>query len=249
MQRRPATRNDDPMTRLSRIIAPNSDAAILSLEPRDDVVEERNEGNGRFSAENGPFVSYERTVTASADGSLVQIIDFELPPLVWRIPFGLLYRRTLGQRPPRGTRPFWAPPETMDAAAATAIGALCTLAVVFGYLGTLLTQTAARGVTSDVPPEQITVVESAFSPKMVLRERAIIRVVRDVLCIGPIGSRQDYLTVTFGDGVLQVTTGCFSSTLADFGAEVNGKPDGIAKAEYLAAIELIKLRAKERGAK
>ncbi len=108
--------------------------------PRDDVVVEAQSGDGRFVAVSGPFASYERQVHRDGD-DVTETIDYALAPLVWRVPFGILYRKALRQRPPAGTRPFWAPPETTDAAAATTIGALCTLAVVFGYLGTLLSQT------------------------------------------------------------------------------------------------------------
>ena len=48
------------------------------------------------------------------------------------------YRRAL---PAPGTRPWWAPPESPDRHAATALGSLCALAVVFSYIGTLLSQT------------------------------------------------------------------------------------------------------------
>lgn len=126
------------LTRAWRADAPD---ARRAWEPRDDVVVEAAAGDGRFVAATGPFSHYERTLTTGADGTVTEVIDFTLAPLVWRLPFGLLYRRALARRPARDTKPFWAPPETTDAAAATTIGALCTLAVVFGYLGTLLSQT------------------------------------------------------------------------------------------------------------
>ncbi len=129
------------MPRLTQTFNAGSIGATRAQQPRDDVVIEEMTGPGRFSAAVGPFTSYERTVTNLGDGSAQETIDYQLAPLVWRMPFGLLYRRALSVRPAAGTRPFWAPPEPADAYAATTIGALCTLAVVFGYLGTLLTQT------------------------------------------------------------------------------------------------------------
>jgi MFS family permease len=129
------------MTHLARTLAPDHADAAHIWEPRDDVVVEAAAGDGRFVASVGPFVAYERRVTTAPDGAITEEIDYTLAPLVWRLPFGLLYRRALARRPRAGTKPFWAPPETTDAVAATTIGALCTLAVVFGYMGTLLTQT------------------------------------------------------------------------------------------------------------
>jgi MFS family permease len=127
--------------RLTRTLAPGSPEAERAWEARDDVVVEEATDPGRFRAATGPFRSYERTLSSGDDGTVTEEIRYALAPLVWRVPFGWLYRHALAHPPERGTRPFWAPPETTDATAATAIGALCTLAIVFGYLGTLLTQT------------------------------------------------------------------------------------------------------------
>lgn len=129
------------MPRLTRTLPGGTLAATRAETPRDDVVVERALGDGRFEAARGPFTTYERTLSVDPDGTVHETIDYRLAPLVWRVPFGWLYRHALGHPPRRGTKPFWAPPETTDATAATALGALCTLAIVFGYLGTLLTQT------------------------------------------------------------------------------------------------------------
>ena len=129
------------MTRLARTLSARDASTQPLWDPRDDVVVESIAGEGRFVARTGPFTAYERTLTTDHDGSVTEVIEFTLAPLVYVVPFGLLLRRTLAHRPAAGTKPFWAPPETTDAAAATTIGALCTLALVFGYLGTLLSQT------------------------------------------------------------------------------------------------------------
>jgi MFS family permease len=120
--------------------AADADAARL-WEPRDDVVVETAVGEGTFAARTGPFADYQRALAVDDDGTVTQVIEYRLAPLVYLVPFGLLLRRALAHPGRRGTKPFWAPPETTDAAAATTIGALCTLALLFGYLGTLLSQT------------------------------------------------------------------------------------------------------------
>ena len=129
------------MAQLTRTVSADQAAAARLGEPRDDVVVETAEDEGRFTARTGPFTAYQRTLTTDADGSVTEVIDYTLAPLVYLVPFGLLLRHALAHRPRSGTKPFWAPPETTDAAAATTIGALCTLALLFGYLGTLLSQT------------------------------------------------------------------------------------------------------------
>jgi MFS family permease len=121
---------------LTRAIA--VDEVAKARQPRDDVVVEVLAAPDRFRARSGPFARYERTIAAGPDGGLVDQIDYQLAPMVWPFPFAALYRRAL--RSP-GARPWWSPPETPDAHAATALGSLCTLIVVFSYIGTLLSQT------------------------------------------------------------------------------------------------------------
>ena len=128
------------MPQLTRTLEAGSPQLDRARAPRDDVVTEAIHDD-HFVATMGPFTRYRRSLVEAADGSTTEVIDYRLAPLVWPVPFGLLYSQALRNPPRRGTRPFWAPPDTPDAIASTAIGALCTLAVVFGYLGTLLTQT------------------------------------------------------------------------------------------------------------
>lgn len=56
-------------------------------------------------------------------------------------------------------------------------------------------------------------------PRVVLRGPIVIKSLRDYAIFGPIGSRNDFLTVTFAPG-LWLTTGCFSGTIEEFEAEL-----------------------------
>ena len=127
------------MSRLTRTL--DGDEAVLARQPRDDIVRERTDGDDRFSMVRGPFAHYERTLVEAEDGRLTETTDYRLAPMVWPFPFAGLYRKALAERRADGGKPWWSPPETPDAHAATAIGSLCALALVFGYIGTLLTQT------------------------------------------------------------------------------------------------------------
>ena len=129
------------MARLTRTLSAEQAEREHAWTPRADVVVEQEEEPGRYAAVSGPFRRYERRIEGEADGTLRETIDYQLAPLVWRVPFAPLYRRALGRRLRHGHQPWWAPPEAADAIASTTIGALCTLAVVLGYVGTLLTQT------------------------------------------------------------------------------------------------------------
>src|SRR5205823_9838069 len=56
--------------------------------------------------------------------------------------FTPLVRRAL-RHPEPGRQPWWAPPDQFDARASSALGTLAAVAVVFGYLNALFTQTIA----------------------------------------------------------------------------------------------------------
>lgn len=158
------------MTRFS--VTRTVDAAQLDrlLNPRQDIVFERpaspSDGDTvvRFVLDEGPFVHYERTVTASpvdgdrdgvgdsrgngdGDGesagrtSVTEQFEFRLPPgtwaflLTWPVRYALRHPRTDGRLP------WWYPPQRPDARGATVLGLLATLSLIVGYHGTLLTQT------------------------------------------------------------------------------------------------------------
>ena len=151
------------MTRFSRTRELDADAIDRLLTPRDDVVGERLDGSdnhdsrhARFVQDDGPFHRYERVVEigdpvdgaggGSTDGDggrrrVTETVEFELPPATWHFLMDRAIGRTL-RRPARpGRMPWWAPPARPDAHAAMTLGILCTLALVAGYLGTLLSQT------------------------------------------------------------------------------------------------------------
>jgi MFS family permease len=110
----------------------------LALRPRHDVVVEREVGPGRFEAATGPFTTYRREVEVGPDGRATEVVDYQLALAVW-FPLSTLVRRSLARGTRRGL--WWAPPQAFDATQATALGLLAVLALLSGYLGTLLTQT------------------------------------------------------------------------------------------------------------
>ncbi|MBW3573876.1 MAG: MFS transporter [Actinobacteria bacterium] len=117
------------------------------LRPRRDLVDERRleHADAAFEAVDGPFRSYRRTVVSqpAADGHLavVSTTEFRLavPYFAWLL--ALPTRLALRRLGPPGRQPWWAPPERLDARAASVLGVLAGASMVAGYLGTLLTQT------------------------------------------------------------------------------------------------------------
>jgi MFS family permease len=128
------------MPRIVTTHAVDDDRLTLLRTPRSDLVLERADGPDRFTAVGGPFSRYERTLTVEPDGRVTETIDFRLAVPFWWILFVLPFRWGLRHRRDGG-QPWWAPPEALDARAATVLGLLCSIAIVEGYLGTLLTQT------------------------------------------------------------------------------------------------------------
>ncbi|HSL56721.1 MAG TPA: MFS transporter [Acidimicrobiales bacterium] len=118
--------------------------------PADGVIREAPDGDDAFVAVDGPVRRYRRTLEITpAEGryAVREEIDFSLAIPFWGWLFVPVVRRHLRRRePPEPTAgpepaPWWAPPDRFDARAATVVGLLCTLALVGGYLGTLITQT------------------------------------------------------------------------------------------------------------
>ena len=116
------------------------------LRPRTDLLLEDDAGDGVFRERDGPFERYERRVetepVAGPNGGyrVTQTVDFRLALPYFRFLFTPPVRLAL-KRPGRARAPWWAPPEHLDSGASNALGVLCILAVAFGYLNTLFTQT------------------------------------------------------------------------------------------------------------
>ena len=127
-------------------------------EPRRDIVAERAVGGDRFEAEDGPFRHYERRLSlerAESGGShaedgdevdtgeaweLTETTSYRLAVPVWAWLFHFPVRSALRRR--RDAYGYWwAPPDRFSARNATVLGLLCTVQVIDGYLGTVLSQT------------------------------------------------------------------------------------------------------------
>lgn len=133
------------MTRIRTSRVVSEEEAAAALRPRAGLVRERAMGDGRFEAEDGPVSSYERRVTRDAAGPdgvrLSETIDYRLAIPFFGWLFAIPFRRSLRRGDPR--IPWWAPPDRVDARAATMLGTLAVASIVGGYLGGLLSHTIA----------------------------------------------------------------------------------------------------------
>ncbi|MGH9245681.1 MAG: MFS transporter [Acidimicrobiales bacterium] len=132
-----------PRVVATHIVSP-ADAERL-LAPRDDFVLERPVDDGRFEAVDGPFAVYERVVERepAGDGQILvtERIDFRVAAPFWRSLVELPFRRALRWWPRPRRWPWWHPPDRFDRRAASVLALLCSIAIIGGYLGTLITQT------------------------------------------------------------------------------------------------------------
>ena len=153
------------MAGFSRTLRPDADRLAQLTSPRDDLVLEQPEpatgaagsgadgdGDGaggsrrtavhRFTQVEGPFERYERRVEVLGDGEVRETVDFLLPRWTWRPLLHFAARSTLRRPPPAaGRMPWWAPAQRCDPRAAQVLGLCAALALVTGYVGTLLGRT------------------------------------------------------------------------------------------------------------
>ena len=133
---------------LQRLLRPRADVVVEEPDPPapgDAPTPETAAPEAAFRAVGGPFTHYRRTVHVLErrdDGCLVrQQFSYRLSVPVWGWFLTPLANRQLRRPRSDGTQPFWAPAERLDPRSGQVLGVLCLLAVVAGYLGTLLSQT------------------------------------------------------------------------------------------------------------
>jgi MFS family permease len=115
------------------------------LRPKDGVVLERQLDAGRYEAAGGPFETYRRTVTVTANddrtASVEQVVEFTLALLWFSWVVTPLFRAHLRRLQEPAKPPWWAPVDRIDPPAARGLGSLGSVAVIIGYVLFLLPQT------------------------------------------------------------------------------------------------------------
>ncbi|MDP8987335.1 MAG: MFS transporter, partial [Actinomycetota bacterium] len=203
---------------VSRDLGGPGEVAVWS-EPRDDLVRERAvEGlhGPAFEAAEGPFRHYRREVRVEpvADGraAVTSTTTFELAVPYFGHLFALPVRHALRRPPATRATPWWAPPDRLDARAASVLGVLAAASVIAGYLGTLLTQTvtyAARefGV-ADVRPQGYVLAA--------VRAGVLLAVV--LVAVADRRGRRPVLVACAVGGCLTAATGALAPSLGWLGA-------------------------------
>lgn len=145
------------MTRVRQVLHCDDEELAARRAPRADIVAERAEGRSDgaggsdlYAAVGGPFRSYERRVAARPAGSgrweLTETTDYRLAAPGWSWLFHFPIKRAIRRRQ-AGYGYWWAPPDRLDPRPATMLALLCTVQIIDGYLGTVLTQTLTFAAT------------------------------------------------------------------------------------------------------
>ena len=139
------------MTRVRQVLHCDDEELAARRAPRADIVAEQAEGRSDgaggddlYAAVGGPFRSYERRVAARSAGAgrweLTETTDYRLAAPGWSWLFHFPIKRAIRRRQ-ADYGYWWAPPDRLDPRPATVLALLCTVQIIDGYLGTVLTQT------------------------------------------------------------------------------------------------------------
>jgi MFS family permease len=121
-------------------------------------VQEAPEGAGVFTQLEGPLRQYRRIVTVAPEpdggpaapgaipaapgaGRVIQTVEFQVGLPYLGALFALPVRWALAPLLPKHRQPWWAPPQRLERRAAEVLATVCALAVVIGYVGSLLSLT------------------------------------------------------------------------------------------------------------
>ncbi|MGB3055099.1 MAG: MFS transporter [Acidimicrobiales bacterium] len=192
--------------------------------PLDDMVLEEPIGPDVWRCAEGPFDRYERRLRVEPDGDgrhrVTETVEWELAIPVWGAMFRPLVRRYITNRdhrideagqPVGGSPPWWSPPDRLDARATAMVARLCTLSMVVGYLGTLLTQTitfASDQFHASTSSQGLTLASA----------RAGVLLSLVIMTIADRRGRQRLLVVCTISGILAASLGALAPNLTTLGA-------------------------------
>jgi len=132
------------VTTQRRTLVVNDEELDQLRTPIDGIVLEHPAGSDEFTLADGPFSTYRRSlaVTSRADGvhDVVETTSWRLAVPVFSFLFWPLIRRHIAQGH-RNQSPWWAPADRLDARAARVIGLLGVLAIINGFIGSVIGQT------------------------------------------------------------------------------------------------------------
>ncbi len=152
----PPPGNRSAMPTVRRTMTVTADGLADTRRPVDGFVLEEPRGDDEFGLVEGPYRRWSRSLEVTpipGDGpadeptfSIVEEVRYKSAIPIWGPLFDFAARVALrnGAHRSDGERlPWWAPPDRFDARTAQVVGVLSAVALLSGYLGTLITQTIA----------------------------------------------------------------------------------------------------------
>jgi MFS family permease len=108
----------------------------------EEVIASSDDSSTTFAQLDGPFTTYERTVSENA-GRVHESIRYRIiiPWFGWL--FALPIRSTLRRRPRGNTVPWWSPPDRLSQRNVATLGLLAAASMAAAFANTLFTQTAS----------------------------------------------------------------------------------------------------------
>ena len=189
-----------------------------------DQLEEEPDGPDRWRCAVGPFVHYVRTLDVEpgeADGGrrrVTERIEFALAIPIWGVLFRWIVARTMLRRDATvatdpeamAEAPWWSPPDRLDARASRMVARLCTLSMITGYLGTVITQTITFAA------DQFDASKSAQGTTLAAARSGVLLSLM-LMVIADRRGRQRLMVVCAVGGILAAGAGALSPNLAFLG--------------------------------
>ena len=109
------------------------------------LISEYEVSSGTFGLVEGPFKQYKRTVevkNAETEYIVTETYSYRIAAPVWRLLLHYPMKRALKRSTLKNFNIWWAPPNRFDALTSTTVSLLCIAAVITGFFGALIGQTA-----------------------------------------------------------------------------------------------------------
>jgi MFS family permease len=225
------------MTQVHTEITTDRATADTLIAARVDLLTEHEISPGRFIQTEGPFEDYERLVQVSEHSvgtvKVVERTDFRMAVPIWRPLMHMLMKRALAETDRTPHQRWWWPAEVVSTRTTTLISLLAVLAILAGYLGTIISQTitfASKefGASDTSQADTLAAIRIGVLVALVFLRRAD-RIGRRPLIIG-----------FMAGAILFTVAGAFSGSLVTLGITqgvARGLTTGLATLVTLAASE------------
>jgi MFS family permease len=207
------------------------------LTPRDDIVREREDGDGRYVQDLGPFLDYERVVTAGPAATIEErtTYRFHLPWFGWLLALPVRWALARRGHDPRSDRPLlhrtpaWAPPDVLTPRQLSILGLLAASSMASAFINTLFTQTV------NFAADDFGVGDSGIGVSGAIVRAGIVLVLPVAVLADRIGRRRVIVAVGFAAPLIAAAGAAVPSFPLLVATQTLGRPLGLAL-DFLVAV-------------